>query len=299
MKYISINICGKTISWAVFEKDSYEIIGSGNIVVQSVNAKISVMTDKLEGIILDQEKIHGEIANVAISLPGAVDRFTGVLVQRARWLDQLVANSVLKEKFSLKNKNFHFVNDASAALIGNSQVGISKDYDSAVYFICGTGVGASVKINGKLYEGKNNITGEIGKVLSHGTTIETMLSLTTMIAQASIVSGEEIEDHHKLYEVSKTNESVKEFLDEWYKRFIESLENIIWFYDPELIIIQSEIYELECFNEKDIKKDLVERLGDHIPYNVQVSSIKVGEESINMSLIGAVVSMKEVEDSRK
>lgn len=298
MKYIAFSLCGKTISWAVFEEDSYELLEFGELIAPSVNTKISIRLKTLENIILEQERKYGAIENVAISLPGAVNRFTGLLVQKARWLDQMAANTILQDAFKLKNKKFHFINDASAALIGNKEVGIASKYKNVVYFVCGTGVGASLMINGKLYDGHNNITGEIGQLYSHGTTVESILSLPTILAQTSIVAGEVIDSHEKLYEVAMRNEAIEEFLREWYKTFIETLKNIILFYDPELILIQSEIYELAYFENKDIKKDLRDKVGETIAENINISRIIVGDESRKFSLIGAVASMKEVNDKK-
>ncbi len=292
MKYLSINICGKTLSWSVIDE---------NLIVEKIhkkkmndlNANVENFTKAIKGIVVEAEEEYGKINDVALALPGAVDSETSILVQRARWLDKLETKSYLKDLFSDMQQNFHFVNDATSSLIGSSAIGKANKYENVVYFICGTGTGASIKINGKIFQGTNHISGEIGKTQSQGTTVESLLSLPTIIAQASIISGKEIRDHKELNLVLENDSSLKDFMNEWFETFVKTLQNIILYYDPQLIIIQSELYSMPYFSDKDIYEELRIKLGDFVNDNIKIAEVEVGHDSTQLSLVGAVYSLME------
>ncbi len=54
--------------------------------------------------------------------------------------------------------------DAKAAALGEFHFGAGKDVDDMIFVVVGTGVGAAIIINGKLYRGANNSAGEIGHI---------------------------------------------------------------------------------------------------------------------------------------
>ena len=56
------------------------------------------------------------------------------------------------------------INDAHAALMGEVGFGVGKGYQNVVMLTLGTGVGGAMLINGKLYQGSNQMAGHLGHI---------------------------------------------------------------------------------------------------------------------------------------
>ncbi|MBO6072874.1 ROK family protein [bacterium] len=63
------------------------------------------------------------------------------------------------------NTDFYIENDANCAAIGERQFGSLKNIKNAVMITLGTGIGAGIIVNNKLYKGNNQFAGEVGKML--------------------------------------------------------------------------------------------------------------------------------------
>ncbi|HAL82453.1 MAG TPA: ROK family protein [Mucilaginibacter sp.] len=56
----------------------------------------------------------------------------------------------------------YVINDAHAALMAETQLGVLQGYKNAVLLTLGTGVGGAILINGELYQGLNQMAGHFG-----------------------------------------------------------------------------------------------------------------------------------------
>lgn len=58
-------------------------------------------------------------------------------------------------------------NDLSAAALGETRAGAARGYPNAVLLFVGSGIGAGLVIDGRLYEGATGVAGELGHVTIH------------------------------------------------------------------------------------------------------------------------------------
>ena len=105
-----------------------------------------------------------EVEGIGIGVPAIVDTKTGTVyevVNIPSW-DEVPLKNILEDKYKIP---VLVNNDANCFALGEKYFGEGKDYDDVVGLITGTGVGAGIIINGKLYSGQDCAAGEFGEII--------------------------------------------------------------------------------------------------------------------------------------
>jgi glucokinase len=105
-------------------------------------------------------KAGGRLRAVAIGVPSPVDAERGVVAfayNLPGWKNIHLARE-LEEKLHVP---IFLENDANMAAIGEHWRGVAQDVDNFVFIAIGTGTGAGVFVNGKLYRGRTGSAGEV------------------------------------------------------------------------------------------------------------------------------------------
>jgi glucokinase len=107
--------------------------------------------------------IGGQIAALGICTPGPVDHVSGTLLTLVNLpgLSNTPLRAMLAERLKLPVRLEH---DAKAAALGDFHYGAGRDAQSMAYTTIGTGVGAALIIDGQLYYGDRNASGEVGHI---------------------------------------------------------------------------------------------------------------------------------------
>ena len=104
-----------------------------------------------------------EIANIGISCGGPLDSKAGVIQSPPNlpgW-DDVPVVQYFKDQFDVP---VHVQNDANACALAEAKYGAGKGARNVVFMTFGTGLGAGLVIDGKLYSGTNDNAGEIGHI---------------------------------------------------------------------------------------------------------------------------------------
>ena len=111
---------------------------------------------------VEQMKADYEIAGAGISCGGPLDNQTGILTTSnlPGW-HNLNIIAYIKERFSLDAK---LENDANACAFAEWKFGAGKGTKNMVFFTFGTGLGAGLILDGRLYAGTNGNAGEAGHI---------------------------------------------------------------------------------------------------------------------------------------
>lgn len=110
----------------------------------------------------------GRFRSVGISCGGPLDDKKGVILSPPNlpgW-DGVPITSIVEERLKLPA---FIQNDANACAVAEWKKGAGKDCKNMVFFTFGTGLGAGLILDGKLYTGTNGMAGEAGHIrLSSG-----------------------------------------------------------------------------------------------------------------------------------
>lgn len=111
------------------------------------------------------EKVKEEksVSGIGISCGGPLDSKRGVIMSPPSlplW-DNIEIVDYFESKFGIKT---YLQNDANACAVAEWRFGAGKGFENVVFLTFGTGFGAGLILNGKLYAGTSDNAGEIGHV---------------------------------------------------------------------------------------------------------------------------------------
>jgi len=113
---------------------------------------------------LADELLEGEKPDaIGISCGGPLDSKTGVILSPPNlpgW-DEIAITDMLEARFCAKA---HLENDANACALAEWRYGAGKGSRNMAFLTFGTGLGAGLILDGKLYAGTNDMAGEAGHI---------------------------------------------------------------------------------------------------------------------------------------
>lgn len=160
--YVGIDIGGTNISTGVVD-ENYKIVGKGKLKTNIGRSYEEILADIIETVKLavdDAKLTIDDIRWIGIGCPGTCNTDTGIVEysNNLRWLNVPLLSDIEKA-FARKT---YIDNDANVAAYGEYLAGAAKGAQNAVVITLGTGVGAGIIINGKIFSGSNFAGGEIG-----------------------------------------------------------------------------------------------------------------------------------------
>lgn len=135
----------------------------------TVSKKIVVKTDPanhkktLELIFNAIDELDGDFSYVGIICGGPLDIKKG-LINTPPNLPDFKAVPIVQIFEERYGKKTILLNDADACALAEWEFGAGKGAENMIYLTCGTGFGAGLILNGKLYSGTLGMAGEIGHV---------------------------------------------------------------------------------------------------------------------------------------
>lgn len=119
---------------------------------------------ELIGAILERRNLKmGDIISIGISCGGPLNSKQGVILSPPNlplWNNVEIVKD-LKEKYKVP---VFIQNDANACALVEWKLGAGKGLENMIFLTFGTGMGAGLILNGKLYCGKNDMAGEVGHI---------------------------------------------------------------------------------------------------------------------------------------
>jgi glucokinase len=103
------------------------------------------------------------IRGIGVSCGGPLDRVLGIIQSPpnlATWIDVPI-KAMLEREFGVQ---CNVENDANAGAVAEHRYGAGHGFDNMVFLTMGTGLGAGIIADGRLYHGVNDFAGEIGHV---------------------------------------------------------------------------------------------------------------------------------------
>ncbi|MBP3560074.1 MAG: ROK family protein [Clostridia bacterium] len=253
-----------------------------------------------------------ELIGVGISCGGPLNSKKGVIMcppNLPDW-DNVPIVDIVSEHFGVK-AILH--NDANACAVAEWRFGAGRDYQNLVFLTFGTGMGAGLILDGKLYTGTNDGAGEVGHIrlsengpegygkkgsfegFCSGGGIKKLAELTAIEylrenKKSSLFKSEADFSNLTAANIAKAMYEGDEFATAVYKKCAEylgrGLSVIIDIINPEAIVIGSIFERNEEFFQSEIKEIIEnEALTDNVK-NCKILSAELGESIGDFASLG-------------
>lgn len=159
-KYIGIDIGGTKCAVIVGEYENEEIkIISRKAFATEVDEDPMSIIEKFAEIISEEEGFKA----IGISCGGPLDSKSGVVLcppNLPKWIDVPIVE-ILSKRFKVP---VFLQNDANACALAEWKLGAGRGTENMIFLTFGTGFGAGLILDGRLYVGTSDMAGEVGHV---------------------------------------------------------------------------------------------------------------------------------------
>ncbi|MCL2054933.1 MAG: ROK family protein [Oscillospiraceae bacterium] len=307
--YIGIDLGGTNIKAGVVN-EKFEIIGKASVKTACPRPAKEIADDMYNVSVMACENAGidmNEVEWLGIGTPGIADNVNGIIA----YSNNLGFKDVPIRKYIKEHidKPVYVANDANAAAYGEFIAGAAKEAQDAVCITLGTGVGAGVIIDGKIFTGRNLAGAEVGHMVigvdgplctcGRKGCFEAYSSATGLIrmtGEAAESNPESILNEyirekgrtsarHAFDAMRAGDKAGKEVVDKYIKYLAAGITNAINIFQPDILCIGGGV----C-NEGDplmlpmielVKKEVYTRM---IEKNTEITVAKLGNDA---GIIGA------------
>ncbi len=241
--------------------------------ISSVGAEQKVIEEIISSIHM---VFNNTVLGIGLGVPSVVDVIKGIVydVQNIPSFKEVNLKKILEEEFKVPA---YINNDANCFVVGEKYFGAGKKYKNIVGLIIGTGLGAGLYANGKLYLGANCGAGEFGMLPYKDGVYEDYCS-GKYFANNLQSSGKEI-----FYMAEKGDEDAVKIFNDFGINIGHAVSAIIFSVDPEIIILGGSVAIAYKYF-----KEAMERVLDNFPYQNSVKKLKIVKSNLEqVSILGA------------
>lgn len=235
-----------------------------------------------EQVVLDEifETIDGvigaDVAGVGFCVPSVVDVPKGIVyaVENIPSWKEVRLREALERRYGVPA---WVNNDANAFAVGELHFGRGRGVRNLVGLIVGTGLGAGIVVDGRLYSGTNCGAGEIGTIPYRDRTIEQYCSGVYLKRESGL-------DGQELFERARAGDAAAIALFESLGAALgDALLIILYAYDPEMIVLGGSVSQAYSFFEKPMRDRLGSFAWPHVVEKLQI----VRSEMKDVAILGA------------
>ena len=221
--------------------------------------------------------ITDEVTSIGVGVPSVIDRERGIVYHAANipsW-KEVHLKEIMEERF---HRPVFINNDANCFTLGVHVFGEGRGYRDMVGLTLGTGVGAGLIINGRLYNGHNTGAGEVGSLPFREKDYEHYCA--SRFFQDFHTTGKALAE-----EARQGNQRALEIWRQFGDNLGCLMLAIMYAYDPEAIIIGGGI--AEAF---DLYRDGMFACLGEFPYPESVARLHIAPSHLdNAGLLGAAM----------
>lgn len=286
MRILCFDIGGTFIKYGLCD-ENFNLLEKDKIPTLAENGGQSIIERVID--IIEQ---YDSIDRVAVSTAGQVDSENGIVVYST---DNIPYYTGMRVKSLIENKTGipTFVeNDVNSAALGEAHIGAAKGVSDFICLTLGTGIGGAIFLNNKLYKGSASSAGELGHMIIHSGgkqctcggegCYECYASASALIKAVNKVSPVELNAFQIFEKENIEKPEIRSEIDKWIDEIIVGLVNIIYIFNPSMIVlgggIMNEDYIIELIDRK-----IYTRLMDNFK-NVKIVRPKLGNDA---GMIGA------------
>lgn len=220
--------------------------------------------------------MNANVTGIGVGVPSVVDIENGIVldvVNIPSW-KRVELKKILETEFKIP---VSINNDVNCFALGELHYGQGKQFSSFIAVALGTGIGAGIIINGKLYSGSNCGAGEIGAIPYLDKNFEFYTSSEFFESEYSISAKLAYE------EAMAGSQKALSIWSKYGEHLGNALKAITYAYDPEAIILGGSIANAFDFFEQSMQKSVADFLFPDTLRNLKIlrSDIK------NIAVLGA------------
>lgn len=151
------------VVYGYLEGSELHLIGKDKFPTIGFDETIAIILESVDHMIKKYAHTNDNIAAIGVSCGGPLDSSKGVIMSPPNlpgW-DNIPIIEILQNRFGIKSG---LQNDADAGALAEWKYGAGRGTENMVFMTFGTGLGAGLILNGRLYSGANNNAGEIGHI---------------------------------------------------------------------------------------------------------------------------------------
>jgi glucokinase len=215
-------------------------------------------------------------AGLGVGVPSVIDLKTGTVydVQNIPSWTKVPLKAYLEERYRLP---VYVNNDANCFAAGEKHFGKARPYDHAVGLIIGTGLGAGVIANGRLYSGTNCGAGEFGMLPYRDANFEAYCS-GQFFERVYHVSGRELHNRARQGDAGS-----RRIFAEFGSHLGEAIKAICYAVDPEIIVLGGSVSQAFDFFQATMWETF-----RTFAYSITKERLRIDlSETENIALLGA------------
>lgn len=207
---------------------------------------------------------YDNIDRVAISTAGQVDSKNGIVVYST---DNIPYYTGMMVKKIIENKTgipTYVENDVNAFAMGEAKFGAAKGKSDFLCLTYGTGIGGALYLDNKLYKGMGSSAGEFGHMITHAGgkqctcggegCYECYASTKALLESVNKRNSTNLNAFEIFEKENFEKPEIRSVIDQWIDEMIIGLINIIYVFNPPLIVlgggIMNEDYVIDLIDRK-------------------------------------------------
>lgn len=237
--------------------------------------------------VIDIIEQYDNIDRIGVSTAGQVDSENGIVVYSTDNIPYYTGMTVKKLIENRTSIPTFVENDVNAAAIGEAEFGAAKGCDDFICLTYGTGIGGAIYINGEIYKGSRSSAGELGHMIVHAGgkqctcggdgCYECYASANALLTAVNKIAPEPLDGFQIFEKENFEKPEIRSEIDKWIDEIILGLINIIYIFNPPLIVlgggIMNEDYIIDLIDRK-----IYSKLMDNYK-NVNIVRAKNGNQS--------------------
>jgi len=220
--------------------------------------------------------IQPDVQGIGVGVPSVIDLKEGVIydVQNIPSWKKVPLKSLLQKRYKIPS----FINnDANCFAVAEKYYGKGRPYDHIVGLIVGTGLGAGVIANGRLYSGANCGAGEFGMIPYQDKNLE-YYACGQFFKNVYGMSGKDVAARAR-----RGDPEALRIFHEFGGHLGEAVKVVMYAADPEIIILGGSVSRSFEFFQESLWAAVRE-----FAYSISVQNIKIDVSEVeNIALLGA------------
>lgn len=286
MRILTFDIGGTFIKYGILN-ENFEILEKHKVPTEAQKGGQDLMERVIKII-----ETYDDIDRVAISTAGQVDSKNGIVVYSTGNIPYYTGMMVKKYIENKTGIPTFVENDVNAAAIGEAKFGAAQGEKNFICIAYGTGIGGTIYLDDEVQTGSSCSAGEIGHMVTHANgkqctcggegCYECYASAKALITAVNKVTNEPLDAFEIFSKENFERPEIRFEIDKWIDEIIIGLKNVIYIFNPSLIVlgggIMNEDYIIELIDRK-----IYNQLMDNYR-NVKIVRSKMGNDA---ALLGA------------